>query len=115
MCEDILYQMRQKDENIEMNDEIYNDTLTMIEDKCLSLNNKQLCQLGLPTVIRRECKEPYMDQYDIKGLNEYVINIIRFLNDSQKIVYETIRKKIVQNDGGIIFMDAPGEQEKHFH
>lgn len=57
MSEDILHRMRQQDENTEMSDEIYNDTLTMIEDKCLSLNNIQLCQLGLPKVIRKERKK----------------------------------------------------------
>lgn len=36
------------------------------------------------------------------------------LNDSQKSIYETIKNQLIQNEGGIFFIDAPGGTGKTF-
>lgn len=50
MSDDILNQVRQTnpDLTIEFNDEIFNETLIRLEDKCLAINNQALVELGMP-------------------------------------------------------------------
>ncbi|GFQ77012.1 helitron_like_N domain-containing protein [Trichonephila clavata] len=49
MCDDILYQIRNRmgNPNIQISEEIYNEALISIEDMCLIMSNKLLIQLGL--------------------------------------------------------------------
>lgn len=49
MYDDILHRMRTTTSNpdLQLSDEIYNETLILIEDKCSIISNKTLSQLGL--------------------------------------------------------------------
>lgn len=49
MCDDILYQIRNRMENpnIQISEEINNETLISIKDMCLMMSNKLLIKLGL--------------------------------------------------------------------
>ncbi|GBP57533.1 ATP-dependent DNA helicase PIF1 [Eumeta japonica] len=50
MSDDILYQIRQANPEltIEFNDDIFNETLIRLEDKCLAINNQTLVEIGMP-------------------------------------------------------------------
>ncbi|GBP91417.1 hypothetical protein EVAR_64898_1 [Eumeta japonica] len=61
LCEDILRQSRITDPNQEYSDDIFNQALLLIEDICLSINNKALSQLGMPALIRT--KDNIYDSY----------------------------------------------------
>jgi hypothetical protein len=49
MTEDILHQkrLRTSNANLQINEEMYNEALTLIEDMCLMLTDKGLIQLGI--------------------------------------------------------------------
>lgn len=49
MCDDILYQIRNRmgNLNIQISEKIFNEALISIEDMCLMMSNKLLIQLGL--------------------------------------------------------------------
>jgi hypothetical protein len=49
MCDDILFNIRNRtgNPNLQISEEIYNEALISIEDMCLMMSNKLLCQLGM--------------------------------------------------------------------
>ena len=38
--------------DLNFNSDVFNDALILLEDKCVSINGKTLCQLGLPGPVR---------------------------------------------------------------
>ncbi|XP_048004348.1 ATP-dependent DNA helicase pif1-like [Leguminivora glycinivorella] len=121
MSDDILYQIRQANPEltIEFNDDIFNETLIRLEDKCLAINNQALVELGMPTPQRNAFNVLNYEitkekSYNVNELLEYIAHNKPLLNDNQKNVYNVIMNRINNNTGGIIYLDAPGGTGKTF-
>uniref|UniRef100_A0A6P7GQM2 ATP-dependent DNA helicase n=1 Tax=Diabrotica virgifera virgifera TaxID=50390 RepID=A0A6P7GQM2_DIAVI len=52
--------------------------------------------------------------YNVNELLEYIAHNKPLLNDNQKKVYDVIMDRIINNTGGIIYLDAPGGTGKTF-
>lgn len=114
LSDDYLLQMRRSANNpdLQPSDIIYNKALIDIEDKCLSIINKPLKQLGLTspprddvdiadTVIVRETN------YDQNELLQFVETNEPLLVDDQRTAFNKIIQKM-SDGGGIFFLDSPG-------
>ncbi|XP_069968843.1 uncharacterized protein [Bactrocera oleae] len=121
MCDDILYQIRNRmgNPNIQISEEIYNEVLISIEDMCLIMSNKLLIQLGL-TAPNRPMHDAFNQElhreklYDLNSLKELIQTNLPLLNEQQKYVFETLMKVTNDETGGIYFLDAPGGTGKTF-
>lgn len=121
MCDDILYQIRNRmgNPNIQISEEIYNEALISIEDMCLIMSNKLLIQLGL-TAPNRPMHDAFNQElhrerlYDLNALKELIQTNLPLLNEQQKYVFETLMKVTNDETGGIYFLDAPGGTGKTF-
>ncbi|GFQ74050.1 ATP-dependent DNA helicase [Trichonephila clavata] len=117
MCDDILYQIRNRmgNPNIQISEEIYNEALISIEDMCLIMSNKLLIQLGL-TAPNRPMHDAFNQEwhrerlYDLNTLKELIQTNLPLLNEQQKYVFETLMKVTNDETGGIYFLDAPGDR-----
>lgn len=121
LSEDILRQTRIINFNLDItfSEEIFNEALKLIEDKCILINNKSLHELGLPTPTRSNTNINNKDltretQYDKNKLNAYIDNNEKLLIGDQKKAYDAIMKQVSSENGGIIFLDAPGGTGKTF-
>lgn len=121
LSEDVIRQARRAnpDMKIQFTEEIFNEALILLEDSCVSINNKPLCQLGLPAPIRDMNNILDRDllrekQYDVIRLKAYVEAQKKLLNEDQKQAYNTILQHVENKNGGIIFLDAPGGTGKTF-
>lgn len=121
LSEDILRQARENnsDMNIQFSDDIYNQALILLEDKCISINNKLLCQLGLPAPTRDRSEVLDRDvlrerQYDVDELRVYIETQKRLLLNDQRDAYDFVMRHVASGNGGLIFLDAPGGTGKTF-
>ncbi|XP_031632403.1 uncharacterized protein LOC116346472, partial [Contarinia nasturtii] len=121
LSEDILRKTRILHPNIDVqfSDEIFNEALILLEEKCISINNKTLFQLGLPAPMCNRSNLTNRDlmrekQYNVYEQREYVENHEKLLNEDQRRAYEMVMQKIAKDNGGIIFLDAPGGTGKTF-
>lgn len=121
MSEDILHRLRVTSTNNELpfSPEIFNEALILLEDKCLSIINKTLSQLGLPAPERSGNDLFDRDllrerQYNIDELQTFVENQTPLLVAEQKLVFDSIMNHITNDDSGLIFLDAPGGTGKTF-
>lgn len=117
--EDILRQSRATYPNQEYSDEIFNQTLLLIEDMCISINNKLLIQLGMPAPIRDMNSVHDRDlvreqHFDVNQQQQYVEAQTRLLVDDQKTAYAKIMQRVTNGNGGLFFLDAPGGTGKTF-
>ncbi|XP_061379262.1 uncharacterized protein LOC133319319 [Danaus plexippus] len=121
MSEDVLHRVRRQTLNptLQMTEEIYNDTLIMIEDMCLLMANKVLSCLGMTApnrhlhdALNHELQREH--QYDIEALAETVRTNVPQLNQQQRIAYDTLIEAVNSGSGGIYFLDAPGGTGKTF-
>ena len=121
MSEDVLHRVRRQTLNptLQMTEEIYNDTLIMIEDMCLLMANKVLSGLGMTApnrhmhdALNHELQREH--QYDIEALAETVRINVPQLNQHQRIAYDTLIEAVNSGSGGIYFLDAPGGTGKTF-
>ena len=95
MSDDILYHMRITTSNphMEMSNVIHNESLILIEDKCMMLANKLLTQLGMPSTNR-----PMHDAFnqELKRETHYNLGVLRdilqqnvpLFNQQQKHAYK---------------------------
>lgn len=121
MSDDILYQMRTRTSNpdLQLSDEIHNEALILIEDMCLMISNKVLPQLGM-TAPNRPMHDAFNQelkrekQYDCDALKESVRTNVPLLNRQQKHAYDTLMKVVNDGTGGMFFLDAPGGTGKTF-
>lgn len=81
--------------------------------------NKALAQLGLIAPNRAE--QDVLDQeilrerqYNFVELRIFVQTNVPKLNDQQKFVYNTIMQGVINQSGGLFFLDAPGGTGKTF-
>ncbi|XP_031634678.1 uncharacterized protein LOC116347980 [Contarinia nasturtii] len=121
ISEDILRQARRANPDlaIQFSEEMFNEALILLEDVCMSINNKSLCQLGLPSPTRNTNNIYDHDllrekQYDVVKLRTYVEAKKRLLTEDQKHAYTTILQQVERDNGGIFFLDAPGGTGKTF-
>lgn len=105
--------------DIQFSDEIFNETLILIEETCLSMVNKTLFQLGLPApkfiqinLINRDLMRGR--QYNSEELQTYVENQKKLLVCDQKTAFVSIMNRFESGNGGIFFLDAPGGTGKTF-
>lgn len=73
MSTDILRQTRKTNPNVktQFSGESFNESFILLEDRCISINNKNLCQIELP-VQTRDRNNVYTRDLDI---NENIILI----------------------------------------
>lgn len=121
MSEDILREVRTASANFDtqFSEELFNEALILLEDKCIEINNKCLHDLGLPAPKRTNRNFHDKDllrekQYNIVELKAYVDTHKRLLTDDQKAAYDIILQYVNSQNGGIIFLDAPGGTGKTF-
>lgn len=119
MSEDILYNLKRNDPSIAYNTTIFNEALIIIEDTCISINNKSLRDLSLPSpnrCLKFTQNSDYMREtsYNIEDLTEYLSKNVPLMNQNQKTVYNTIMEQISNEKCGIYFLDAPGGTGKTF-
>ncbi|GFV96757.1 ATP-dependent DNA helicase [Trichonephila clavipes] len=107
MAEDILHRVWLENGNMamEFTEGIYNETLINIEDKCLTIANKVLIQLGMPAPTRAEIGSFDVDlrrkqSYNISDLQLYVHSNIPKLTCEQKGIYDHIMQMINDGVGG---------------
>ncbi|MEE4247716.1 MAG: hypothetical protein V2I33_20120, partial [Kangiellaceae bacterium] len=121
MAEDILFQARAValDPNLPFTNAVFNEALLRIEDKVLDLTDRSLRLFGVPAPTRQEqptmCREMLRETgYDIAQLQQYVEANERLLMLEQSAVYQEMKRRIDENVGGIVFLDAPGGTGKTF-
>ncbi|GFR07217.1 ATP-dependent DNA helicase [Trichonephila clavata] len=103
---------------MELKEGVYNETLINIEDKCLTIANKVLIQLGMPAPTRATIGSFDVDlrreqSYNISDLQLYVQSYIPKLTCEQKGIYDRIMQMINDGVGGPSWMHQE-ELGKHF-
>ncbi|XP_073826793.1 uncharacterized protein [Musca autumnalis] len=121
MTEDILNRERtiRDDATLEYSEEMYNEALIRLEDKCLEIQNKTLIQVGMISPIRSEENVGDIDlrrevTYDVRQLKTFLADKIPLLMPEQKSVYNIVLEAIENQSGGLYFIDAPGGTGKTF-
>ncbi|XP_050340250.1 ATP-dependent DNA helicase PIF2-like [Bactrocera neohumeralis] len=118
MSEDILHRIRVSSD-LEVNEEMHNQTLLLIENMYYLMCGSLLVRLGMPapdrgmngafnTEIERE------REYDPHELIQSVQSNVLLLNPKQKEVCDTLINAIDDGNGGLFFLDAPGGTGKTF-
>ena len=121
MTEDFLHQHRTRLGNMELdfNDDIFNLALKDLQDKVLSMGGRELSEHGLSQpqavdndrfarVYRREI------DYDQGEQQAYVEHNVPMLTSDQREVYDCFCSMIDGDEGGMLFLDAPGGTGKTF-
>ena len=121
MAEDFLHQQRTQLGNADLsfNDDIFNLALNDLQDKVLSMGGRELSEYGLPQpwavdsdrfarVYHREI------DYDQGEQQAYVEHNVPLLTADQREVYDSFCSMIESNEGGMLFLDAPGGTGKTF-
>ena len=121
MAEDFLHQQRTRlsDNNLSFNDDIFNLALNDLQDKVLSMGGRELSEYGLPQpqavdndrFARVYCGEIDYDQGEQQA---YVERSIPMLTSDQRKVYNCFCSMIDGDEGGMLFLDAPGGAGKTF-
>ena len=121
MVEDFLHQQRilQRDDDIEVNDDIFNLALNDLQEKVISMGGRQLSEYGLPqpqAVDNERLTREYRREisYDQGEQQAYVEHNAALLTADQCNVYNCFCSMIDRNEGGLLFLDAPGGTGKTF-
>lgn len=100
---------------IQFPSDIFNEVLVLLEDRCISISNKILCQLGLPA--RTRDKNNVNDR-DLVRERQYDVVLSFFQCTETTFDQKIILKKDIQNvankSGRIIFFDTPEGTGKTF-
>lgn len=118
LSEDILRHARRSDPNSIFGN-IFNEVLILIEDLCISINNKVLNQLRMPASTRDRNDVQDRDlvreqHYDVNQQRHFVETQTKLLVADQKYAYDKIKQRVDNGNGGIVFLDAPGGTGKTF-
>lgn len=121
LSEDILMQQQRmnRDITLDYSMPIYNQALILIEDACLSMDNRTLDELGLPSPDRSHIDPMNTEivretSYDRERLQDYFSRNISLLVPDQQAAFDAIRGAIDNDSGGVFFLDAPGGTGKTF-
>jgi len=121
MAEDFLYEQRtlHRDQQLEMNDDIFNLALGDLQEKVISMGGRQLSEYGLPQPqlvdsdrFAREYRREI--NYDRGEQQAYVAHNAALLTIDQRDVYDSFCTMVDRNQGGLMFLDAPGGTGKTF-
>lgn len=113
MAEDILHRCRKSCPDIDYNEDIFNECLTLLSKQVqLMTNGKIISHFGLPEP-KEDNFEASMDylreiNYNETELHDYVKKHEPMLNEEQKNVYDTVLQSVLQNKGQVFYLDAPG-------
>lgn len=121
MSEDILHRLRATNQNpdFQFTPNVYNEALVSVEDICLTIANKALVELGL-TAPNRSANDLFDRDFqqeinfDIDTLESFLQTNLPKLVPEQRIVYDRIMNVIINQSGGLYFLDAPGGTGKTF-
>ncbi|RCN45090.1 hypothetical protein ANCCAN_08900 [Ancylostoma caninum] len=119
LSEDILMEHRRTNAEVNFCTEIFNQALILLKDKCISISSKTLSELGLHAPSRTGAELVQSEvlrerNYDIEELKNFVQADEPLLVPDQRLAYEAITDMIRSGNGGIFFLDAPGETGKTF-
>lgn len=121
MSEDLLYNIRNMNPNIEINfnNEIYNQSLILIENQVIDMCGKYLDTFGMKKPDRQITNSLSREiirekNYNMNQLQDYVHFHEPLLNADQKKIFDQIIERNNEKKGGIIFIDAPGGTGKTF-
>ena len=121
MAEDYLHQQHTLHRNVhlEFNDDIFNLTLNDLQEKVISMGGRQLSEYGLPqpqTVDSDRLAREYHREinYDRGEQQAYVDRNAALLTADQRKVYDCFCSMVDTNEGGVLFLDAPGGTGKTF-
>ena len=121
MAEDFLHQHRTRLGNVDLdfNDDIFNLALNDLQDKVISMGGRQLSEYGLPqpqTVDNNRFARVYHREIDYYQGEQraYVEHNVLLLTADQRDVYDCFCSMIDSNEGGMLFLDAPGGTGKTF-
>ena len=121
MAEDFLHQHLTRFGNVELdfNDDIFNLALNDLQDKVLSMGGRELSEYGLPqpqTVDNDRFARVYRREIDYNQGEQkaYVEQNLPLLTTDQREVYDCFCSMINGDEGGMLFLDAPGGTGKTF-
>ena len=121
MAEDFLHQHHTQLGNVdlEFNSDIFNLALNELQDKVLSMGGRELSEYGLPQpqiVDNDKFARVYLREidYDQGEQQTYVECNVPLLTTDQQDVYDCFCSMIDKNEGGMVFLDAPGGTGKTF-
>ncbi|XP_014786386.1 ATP-dependent DNA helicase pif1 [Octopus bimaculoides] len=102
------------DGDVTFNDDIFNETLRLIDDKVQSLGGNKLEIYGLPAPPVRDVQHRLAQEliretsYNMESLQAVVNEKEPILVQDQKEVYWQVLTSVDNNTGGVFFLDAPG-------
>ena len=121
MAEDFLHQQRTRLGNMELgfNEDVFNLALNNLQDRVLSMGGRQLSDYGLPQPVAVDSNRLARDyhreiDYDRGEQQAYVEQHATLLTSDQREVYDHFCSMVDANQGGILFLDAPGGTGKTF-
>lgn len=121
MCDDILRRYRITDPEANYSDQIYNEGLLLIDSKVRELTGRTVNEYGLPSPVPREHDALNAPNdiarelnYDHAQLAQMVEANVETLVEDQARVYNHVANLIERNEGGIVFLDAPGGTGKTY-
>ena len=121
VAEDFLLQQRTQLGNHELsfNDDIFNLALNDLRDRVLSMGGRELSEYGLPhpqTVDNDRFARVYRREidYDKAEQQTFVEQNVPLLTADQQQVYDCFCSIADRDEGGILFLDAPGRTGKTF-
>ena len=121
MSEDFLHQQRTQLGNVELgfDEDVFNLALNDLQDRVLSMGGRQLSDFGLPQPVAVDSNRLAQDyqreiDYDRGEQQAYVEQHAALLTSDQREVYDYFCSMVDANQGGILFLDAPGGTGKTF-
>lgn len=105
--------------DLEHTEEIFNQSLIMLEDKCIFIVNKTLQQIGMVAPLRNRNDVLDRDiiherQYNIEELRTMVEAQLPQLVDEQRNAYDIVMNNVANANGSLLFLDAPGGTGKTY-
>ncbi|XP_075158174.1 uncharacterized protein LOC142231451 [Haematobia irritans] len=118
MTEDILHRERmiRNDTTIEISQDMFNQALMLLQDKCLQICNKSLRQLGMesPNDVSQDEDFRREKNFSPSVLQSFLQCNLPRMQPQQNVVFNTIISAVKSNQGGFYFIDAPGGTGKTF-
>ena len=113
--EDFLYKRRRQGLSEDFLEETSKNDLLCDLDESLLIQNFTTVDFGLPPSNVEERNRMAVAAEEIRAdVGLFFLQNIDKLNDDQKLAFNVFKTKIDDNEGGIIFIDAPGGTGKTF-
>ena len=121
MAEDFLHQQRTRlgSNDLSFNDDIFNLALNNLQDRVLSMGDRELSEYGMPqpqTMDNDRFARVYRREIDYNHAEQqaFVEQNAPLLTADQRQVYDCFCSMIDGDEGGMLFLDAPGGTGKTF-